>query len=534
LFLTDDGRRPPQLDARRYFPGGVSIVRSRATWFCRAFVHDSQTKGWWKMTGRIKSLLLMLVAVLGAIVFGAPAVASASPALPPSPGFTPHIPLPGPGDPPPPPPPVMRSSLVITVAFKGGYSTPASTPDQTGAAVNDQIQNGLNPWLTKVSRGRFLGYSRGTTHRNVTVQPQAPLCSDAWVNEVTDQANAVERQLGTDPANYNAVVYYFKKLPAVKACDWGGRADFPENGNRVILNGDMSLSTLTHEFGHHLGLGHAGTQFCVDNFQHPVPLYGPLEARCTQQEYGNAYSAMGSDEGRGEFPRGYSPSELHQLGWDVGTETISAGDPTVSRVLTRLEDNVPGSTQALRLIDGVRTLWVEYRANLAHGALLVSVEEPSLAGAARVAPFLLDMTPLDGDVARDPGSPTSQELPVGQAWTNPLGNMTITLNSADPHTASVTVQSVPGPVPDPPPGPGPGPGPTTVVVPDVTSETIPSATSELTAAGLVRGVVRTTINCEDINRVVSQSPVAGVQLPPGGTVDLTQGIPRPGGCGTPQ
>ena len=31
---------------------------------------------------------------------------------------------------------------------------------------------------------------------------------------------------------------------------------------------------------------------------------------------------------------------------------------------------------------------------------------------------------------------------------------------------------------------------------------------------LVRGVVRTTINCEDIDRVVSQSPVAGVHLPP--------------------
>jgi hypothetical protein len=169
----------------------------------------------------------------------------------------------------------------------------------------------------------------------------------------------------------------------------------------------------------------------------------------------------------------------------------------------------------------------------------VSVEEPSLANnppQKHVAPFLLDMTPLDGDNAPAPGSRTSQELPVGQAWTNPLGNMTITLNGVDGINASVTVQSVAGPVPDPGPGPGPAPdpGPTTVVVPDVTSETIPSATSEITAAGLVRGVVRTTINCEDINRVVSQSTVAGVHLPPGGTVDLTQGIPRPGGCGTPQ
>lgn len=108
-------------------------------------------------------------------------------------------------------------------------------------------------------------------------------------------------------------------------------------------------------------------------------------------------------------------------------------------------------------------------------------EEPSLANppAKRVAPFLLDMTP------GEPGSRTAQGLPVGRAWTNPLGNITITLNSADAHTASVTIQSTQGPVPGPPPAPGPGP--TAVAVPEVTGETLPAATSEIAAAGLVRG-----------------------------------------------
>lgn len=474
------------------------------------------------MTGRIKSLLLMLVAVVAAIALAAPAVASASPPLPKEPGFTPHIIVPGPDDPPRPAPgPVTRSSLVITVAFKGGYSTPASFPDQTEGAINDQIQNALDPWFAKVSRGRFLGYSRGTTHQYVVVQPHSQLCSDAWVNEVTNQANAAERQMGTNPANYNAVVYYFK---GEDACGWTGKADFPENGNRVLLNGTVALSTLAHEFGHHLGLGHAGSQSCMDNFHDPVPLYLPVESRCTQAETGDAYSAMGDWKG---FPTTYTAAQLNQLGWNVGTETIAAGDPTVTRTLARLEDNVPGSTQALRLIDGNTTLWVEYRQtplSALRSGLVVRAVEPSLANppAQHVAPFLLDMTPGES------GGSTVSELPVGRAWTNPQGNMTITLNSADRFNASVTVQSVPGPLPDP------GPAPTTVVVPDVTSETIPSATSELTAAGLVRGAIRTTINCEDINRVVSQSPVAGVQLPPGGTVDLTQGIPPSGGCGTPQ
>jgi hypothetical protein len=82
------------------------------------------------------------------------------------------------------------------------------------------------------------------------------------------------------------------------------------------------------------------------------------------------------------FPGSYTAGQLNQLGWNVGTETISAGDPTVTKVLPRLDDDVPGSTQALRLIDGNTTLWVEFRANpfsLTQGALLVMAEEPSLA-----------------------------------------------------------------------------------------------------------------------------------------------------------
>jgi hypothetical protein len=42
------------------------------------------------------------------------------------------------------------------------------------------------------------------------------------VNEVTGQAKAAERRMGTDPDNYDAVVYYFKDEP----CEWAGKGDF--------------------------------------------------------------------------------------------------------------------------------------------------------------------------------------------------------------------------------------------------------------------------------------------------------------------
>jgi hypothetical protein len=153
---------------------------------------------------------------------------------------------------------------------------------------------------------------------------------------------------GTNP-NYDAVVYYFKTT----CSGWARRADFPENGNRVILNGDLSLRVLTHEFGHHLGLGHAGSQTCIDNSGIAVPLFSPLKPYCQQNEYGNVYSAMGADPADPAVPRSYTSFQLNQLGWNPGRITpISAGDPTVTKVISKLEDHVEGSTEALRLLDG--------------------------------------------------------------------------------------------------------------------------------------------------------------------------------------
>lgn len=482
------------------------------------------------MTDRIKSLLPMLLAVTAAIALGAPAVAFASPPLPkPTGGFRPHTVVPNAGDPSSlATAPHLRSSLVIDVAFTGGYTTPRAFPDRTEGAVGAQITGVLNPWFVDVSRGRFIGYSRGTTHRYVLVQPHADLCTNDWLNEVTNLANAAERQMGTNPDDYDAVVYYLPKLPNTALCDWSGRADLPENGNRVLLNGDISLRTLSHEFGHHLGLGHAGSQSCTDVLGTAVPLFGPLESYCQQNEYGSEYSAMGGFDP--SLIRSYSSAQLATLGWNPGAVTaISAGAPTVTKLISRLEDHVVGGTEALLLSDGFSDplIWVEFRMPI-HGlentgVLVVSAAERSLAvpPTPHAAPFVLDMTPLDLDHVEDIG------LPVGQSWTDPeglspLGKFKITLNSADTHTASVTVQTIPTST-DPVPA-----------VPDVSGDTIPQATTEIHTAGLVVGAVSSTIDCEDINKVVAQSPAAGVHLPVGGTVNLTKGIPRPGGCGTPQ
>jgi hypothetical protein len=456
---------------------------------------------------------------------GVPAVATATEALPPRTGETAaNIVIPTPSDPIPVPVPTLRRALVITVGFTGSGTTPAGSPDRTTSDIADVFAQGVNPWFEEVSHGRFPGFATAGVGA-VRVQPLATLCSQNWLSDVAARADTASRAQGVDPNSFRTVVYYFARLPQTRACDWEGRAEV--GGRRVWLNGVANLQTLAHELGHHLGLGHAGAQFCVDRDGRRVPLSGPVGTTCTQTEYGDAYTAMGEDQG---YPKSFSSAELAKLGWNTGrVRTISAGEPTVTTVLRRLEDHAPFTTQALRLVDGVTTLWVEYRVNPfnpTQPALLVRAEQPSLAPVRNPAPFLLDMSPDDGDHTRPLGTRTRQEMRVGQAWTNPLGQMTIWLTSADPLNATVTIQSTPEQAP--------APLPTGRVVPNVIGDTPATATNRIAAVGLVRGTASATIDCESLGKVVSQSPVPGTQLPTGGVVDIKYGVTRPGGCGTPQ
>ena len=198
--------------------------------------------------------------------------------------------------------------------LQGRLQHPGGLPRPDEAAIGAQITDVLNPWFVDVSRGRFIGYSRGTTHQYVPLQPQAQLCSDDWLNEVTTLADAAERKwaptpTATTPSSTTSGTSRIR-------CNWAGRADLPEDGNRVILNGNISLRTLAHEFGHHLGLGHAGTQSCTDNFHNPVPLYRPLESQLHPARVRQPSTARWEADDPDARSRGATPP----LSWPAGLE----------------------------------------------------------------------------------------------------------------------------------------------------------------------------------------------------------------------
>jgi PASTA domain/Gametolysin peptidase M11 len=402
-----------------------------------------------------------------------------------------------------------RRAMVLTVALRESHGTPKTVPDKTPDQVSNEAIIGTQGWFPEVSHGRFTGYSAVVPFRlPITVQTTAAPCSDEWFTEISDQANDYARRfIHADPGDFDAVVYYIG--PSTVDCGIDGKADIGRGRSstappRVFLLGTTFLQTVVHELGHNLGLLHAGSQLCTDaNGSHV-----PLSSTCTSDEYGDWSSAMGA-----HVIGGYSSAALEQLGWNQGpVRTISGNDAPATYFLTPLEVDAPGSLQALRVVDGDATLWLEYRRPIGvdrFGALglLVRREQPGLAG----SPFLLKMTSQGGSSFLQPA------MSVGQTWANPLGVTTITLNSADATGASVTIRSPQG-------------------VPDLRGKTLADAGRALTDVGFMRGSVTAIAdpNCEHLGLVLSQTPAPGTRLPAGSSVDFTFGTQPTGGCPTPQ
>ncbi len=428
-----------------------------------------------------------------------------------------------------------RTALVVTVALNGATTLPA--PSTVAANVIDASR----PWFEQASHGQFGGYfalKRGP----VAVQTATTLktCSGAWLKNIGDLANAaiIDQEPGLDVNGdgkldeYGAVVYYFATVPKCLekstdpelapngAAGWG---DLPATSNRVWLNGFSDLREAVHELGHNLGLSHSGSESCTAANGDQVPLSGT----CTPVPYGDAFSSMGD-----HFSDSYSPAQLQQLGWNNGhVETVTATGATTHYVLTARDVDPAGATQAVRLVDGQTTLWLEYRRplteagdslNLYTDGLLVRREDPTspTPPGGSGSPFLLLMNPTE--TFDDPFGTVHLWHPnmvVGQAWANPLGTMQIRLDSADENSAHLTIR----PAAPPPP-------PSTVRVPNIMFITAADAQSKITAAHLVPGVASTQQDtvCDDAGKVIRQTPSAGTTLLPGARVDYLVATPVPG------
>jgi hypothetical protein len=248
--------------------------------------------------------------------------------------------------------------------------------------------------------------------------------------------------------------------------------------------------------GHSLGLGHAHKLGCTDAAGHPVT----LSSTCAVFEYGDNMSAMG-DRSAGT----YSAVQLFDLGW-IGSRTITVPPSGGAYSLLPIEQRV-GGVQALRIPDGPETVWVEYRQPIGvdhglyyttqPGQVFVHLQRPD--GLTQLGSYIVDMTPDTYD-SNDGG------MLVGSTWTNPLGHLRITVDSADSSSAHITVTT------------------TWVTVPDLSGRSQANASATLAAAGLTMAAHnQVDQSCTSIGRVMDQCPAPGTLVDPGATVDVTIG-----------
>jgi hypothetical protein len=384
-----------------------------------------------------------------------------------------------------------RHALVMVVGWNAGNGSPPAPVDRTVLETASMIGVTDKNWYTAVSHGQFPGWhARGMGPYTITAprMDAGGVCGAQFETDVTTSAEQAARAQGVDPAYYQAVVVYFSHVPQ---CPWFGLAD----DRHVWINGaeSLNLHVTVMEMGHTLGLGHALALSCQDPAGHPVA----LSDRCDTVPYGDPLNASGG--GTGSF----SAIQQYDLGWMSGRlrEVPAAGG---TFTLLPLEVNDLG-VQALRLVDGSATLWIEYRQplgvddglNQTFAGVIVYRQLPGQG----LTSYLLDMTPgpfygfLDA------------RMPVGVPWINPLGTMKITVVSAGPAGAQVVIESA------------------LPVVPNVRGATVTVATNTLVAAGFKRGTIHYFVDddCVSIGRVDSQIPTAGTHAPTGTSVDLWAG-----------
>jgi hypothetical protein len=282
----------------------------------------------------------------------------------------------------------------------------------------------------------------------------------------------------------------------------------------VWLNGEADLRLATHELGHNLGLGHSGSESCTD----PFGRRAPLDVTCTDDEYGDRYSAMGNT-----LSGSYSPLQLARLGWNDGqVTTVTEGGtlpPNVAHhVLTASEANAAGTTTALRVVDGPYTFWLEYRLPYLingptptgfNGGLLLRVERtgrPPTPG----APFLMFMNDRQGEGINETPQP---QLNVGQEWANPLGRLHVRLGSTNANRANVTIRWAT----------------TLITMPDVLFNPASTSISLIESTGFTLGPVGTEIDkvCDDVGKIIRQIPAAGTVLPARSRVDVVVAVADP-------
>src|SRR5690349_18593170 len=184
---------------------------------------------------------------------------------------------------------------MIVVEWEAAGTAPAAPADLAPSELTAAMDDVVNPYMTSVSRGQFLGWQANGAGPYTIANPGDCRDEEEFVDRVAASAEIAAEQDGHDLDDYDNVVFYFSRA----ACIFAGKAERP--GRLVWLRGKSTFQgALIHELGHNLGLGHTDVKFCGTV---------PLRADCSIGDASDPYSRMGA--GRGSF----TAAQQDTLGW---------------------------------------------------------------------------------------------------------------------------------------------------------------------------------------------------------------------------
>lgn len=155
-------------------------------------------------------------------------------------------------------------------------------------------QADYSPWLTMPASFTYSSYN-----------------ADQWMNEARNQCTA----LGYNLNNYDDFILIHPDAPV----GWVGL----NSGNSIWLKNTVNVPTVTHEYGHALGLPHASTWWSTDG--------NPMSPNRLTSEYGDFDCFMGNEFNDGPT-RNFNPYYLTSVGWlpnSMVQNATKSGDYTI-------------------------------------------------------------------------------------------------------------------------------------------------------------------------------------------------------------
>ena len=338
----------------------------------------------------------------------------------------------------------VQNTVVLLVNLPNGSLPPAITPAamQDVFFASNTAGVSLDGFLREASYGQTS--ATGDVFGPYNLAGNYTSCQDvsgAILNDAVAAAIA-------SGVNFNNYTRMFLVFPDIFNCGWqgfasvGGCSTYTSSGTFAMTTAYLSAVAMTprssgvqvasHEIGHNFGLLHSGTLTSAT----ASDVIGPLTAPGSEADLGDYWSTMG-EAVLGLYP---ASQKINTLGWMTNPTNYKVVNTSGSYTIEPLEAN-PQGLEVLQIQRGTGNpgyyLWVEYRQPTGNydstlmcdycrggtsdfSGALIHYQDPTTSPAHT---YLPNFTPSDP-------SWNSPALAVGQSWTDPYSNLSLSVTSA--------------------------------------------------------------------------------------------------------